>query len=182
MMQANFAPTFTSLSLESQLDLVRNADLYEKRIKTIKDAELQAKAEVERLTKAKDLDTALKQAKQAEDDAKEALSLAKSEANSLVNNATAQATTLVKDAQVKSRQIVDSANTSVREVLDKLSEKQKELESLTNTTNSLAQQIAGLKEEYNILYAQVQAKEADKQQLLSVIADKQRKLKALMVE
>ena len=182
MMQANFAPTFTSLSLESQLDLVRNADLYEKRINAIKDAETSAKAEIERLTKAKDLDAALKQAKQAEADARESLSAARSEANSLVNNATAQATTLVKDAHSKSKQIVDSANTSVREVLDKVSEKKIEIESLNNTANALAQQIAGLQEKYNSLALDVQAKESEKQQLLSVIADKQRKLKALMVE
>lgn len=182
MMAANLTPSFSSLSLEAQIDIVKNADVYEKRINAIKEAEEAAKSEREKLTKAKDLDTALKQAKQIEEAAREALHQARTESVSAVNHANDRAKAILAEAEGKARQIVASANHSITETLNQISEKQAELKDLSNQVGLLTQQIEALTEKYNALVVDVRAKEAEKQNLLSVIVDKQRKLKALMVE
>lgn len=182
MMAANLTPGFASLSIEAQLDIVKNAGVYEKRVNAIKEAEEAAKSEREKLTKAKDLDTALKQAKQLEEVAREALHQARTQSAAAINHANERAKAVIAEAEDKARQVVASANHSITETLHQISEKQAEVKDLSNQVGRLTQQIDALTEKYNALVVDVRAKEAEKQNLLSVIVDKQRKLKALMVE
>ena len=183
MMPANLTPTgFSSLSLEAQIDIVKNADLYDKRIKAIKEAEASEKAEREKLTKAKDIDLALKQAKQIEEAARDALNQARTESTTSVNQANERANQILKESESKARQIVASANQSITEILSQTSEKQVELADLHNQVGLLSQKIELLTENHNGLMNEVRTKESEKAKLLEVIADKQRKLKALMVE
>src|SRR3990167_1778998 len=157
-MPANLTPTgFSSLSLEAQIDIVKNADLYDQRIKAIKEAEASEKAEREKLTKAKDIDLALKQAKQIEEAARDALNQAKAESTTSVNQANERANQIVKEAESKARQIVVSANQSISDILSQISEKQAELVDLTNQVGLRSDVIVALTQEHNGLVAEVRA-------------------------
>lgn len=180
MMTGNMTPKLNGLEL--QLDLIRNADLYEKRLKEIKAAAQEFKDEREKLTKAKDIDQALADAKQSAESARLALSDARSEAAHIVNQADAKATDIVGGAQARAAQIVQAANDSISETLQQLEEKKFELERLNAEAESIAQQIGTMTEHRNGLTATVGSLGAQKAKLLELIADKQRKLKALMAD
>lgn len=182
MMAANITPAFASLSLEAQLDIVRNVDVFGKRVKAINEAEASAKAEREKLTKAKDLDQALKNAKQSAESALVALSDARSEAAHIVNQATAKAAEIVGGAKSQAAQISQAANDSISETLKQIEEKKTELTGLDSEAKSLSQHIGTMTEQLNGLTTTVASLEAQKTKLLEVITDKQRKLKALMAE
>src|SRR3990167_6546003 len=140
-MPANLTPTgFSSLSLEAQIDIVKNADLYDQRIKAIKEAEASEKAEREKLTKAKDIDLALKQAKQIEEAARDALNQARAESTTSVNQANERANQIIKEAEAKARQSVVSTNESLTKIWDQVGEKQVELGFLKNQVDLLSQQ------------------------------------------
>lgn len=170
------------MSLEVQLDVIRNADLYEKRLTSLKEAASAAKTEREKLTKAKDLDLALKQAKQIEEAARDALSQAKSESAATINHATQRASQIVKEAEGKANQIVASANSSITDIVNQVSAKQAELGDLNNEVGLFTQRIESLMEQYDSLLTELRTKESEKAKLIESISDKQRKLKALMVD
>lgn len=180
MMPGNLTPKLNALEL--QLDLIRNADLYERRLKEIKAAAQEFKDEREKLTKAKDLVQALADAKQSADSAREALSDARSEAAHIVNQAEAKATDIVSSAQTRASEVAQATNGSLSEVVRQLGEKKGELDGLNAEAESVSQQIGLMTEQLDGLTDTVRSLEAQKAKLLELIADKQRKLKALMAE
>lgn len=177
-MPGNLTPKLSGLEL--QLDLIRNVDLYEKRLKEIKAAAQEFKDEREKLTKAKDIDRALADAIQSAEAARVALSDARSEAAHIVNQADTKASEIVGGAQARAAQIVQAANDSIADTMQQVIIKGTELENLKAEANSLVNQLDTLHEQRNGLAAEVNALEAQKSQLLEVIADKQRKLKAAL--
>lgn len=180
MMPGNLSPKLSAL--EIQFDLIRNAEVYEKRLKELKDAAQAFKQEREKLTKAKDIDQALADAKQSAESARQALSDARSEAAHIVNQAEEKAADIVAGAQARAAKIVQSANESVAGTLQQITDKQAEFERLKSSADSLVSQLEAMTDQYDGLAGKVRLLESRKAELLELIADKQRKLKALMAE
>lgn len=182
MMPGNMTPKAAGTSLEITLDIIRNADLYAKRLEEMNTATRQFVEEREKLTKATDINNALVEAKQSAESARLALSNARSEAAHIVNRAEGKAAEIVGGAQAQAKQIVQSANDGIAETLRQIEQKTTELHGLRSEADSLVRQSETLTEQLNGLNTAVRSLESQKSQLLDVIAEKQRKFKALMAE
>ena len=99
MMSANFSPVGETMSLEATLDLIKNAALYEQRLNELKDQEAKAIEATNNLSKAKDLNNALSNAKRIEAQAQAALTEARSKAASVIAQAEETAGKIVLDAK-----------------------------------------------------------------------------------
>ena len=87
------------MSLEATLDLIKNAALYEQRLNELKDQEAKAIEATNNLSKAKDLNNALSNAKRIEAQAQAALTEARSKAASVIAQAEETAGKIVLDAK-----------------------------------------------------------------------------------
>ena len=169
MMSANFSPVGETMSLEATLDLIKNAALYEQRLSELKNQQAKAIEATVNLTKAKDLNAAIENAKRLEQQAKDVQSAALVKAKQITD-----------EAEAKGSQIVSAANESINDIVSQVHNKQGELSALTAQANLLTQQIEDLGEKYNDLVKDVRAKELEKQALHETITEKQRKLKELL--
>jgi chromosome segregation ATPase len=143
------------MTLEAMLDIVRNEELYTKRLKELKAAEDSANAEITKLTKAKDIDAALKKAqqseatagqrlKEADDKAKRTESEADAKAESVINEANQFKANLERELEGKKRELTD-ATINVTLLNQQIDAERATVTTLRNEADSLAQANEALK-------------------------------------
>ena len=120
MMTANTTPGSSTMSLEVMLDLINNAPLYAKRLEELKEQENKTKEAIQNLTKATNIDEALKSAQQAETYAK-----------ARAKEANDKAVQIERDAQIAADAIVAEANQYKQNLERDLRVKSSELKDAT---------------------------------------------------
>jgi chromosome segregation ATPase len=149
MMTASLTTGSIAMSLEAMLDIVRNEELYTKRLKDLKAAEDSANTAITQLTKAKDIDAALKKAqqseatagqrlKEADDKAKRTESEAESKAESVINEANQFKANLERELEGKKRELTD-ATINVTLLNQQIDAERATVTTLRSEADSLAQ-------------------------------------------
>ncbi len=106
------------LDLDAILDIVKNQELYQKRIDALKSAQEVNEASARKLTKAKDIDAALKRAKENEAKTEQALRHARDKAAAIIDGANAEAHSISRyaneDAERAEQAAAQSRNEKTR--------------------------------------------------------------------
>lgn len=121
-MQANLTPTGRNMEYFNDiLDIVRNEKKYSKHIKELQDITAISNEAVQRLTKAKDLDAALKKAKIKEANAENILDGAKAKTEAIIN-----------EGKDESRKLMEIADQHINEMDSKLTQSRKDLSDINS--------------------------------------------------
>ena len=157
------------MSLEATLDLIKNADLYSKRLQELKDAEIAANAAAAKLTKAKDIDAALASTKQIEQSAQ-----------SVLKDAREKASRIEEDADKAAKRIVAEAQNIADSVEAELLRKRKELDQVTLNTALVTDHLDKIKTELDKVTAEADRLAQANEVLRSQIVQRQAALQALL--
>ena len=157
------------MDLTDLLDIVRNEKLYTKRIEELQNLEANAKAATDKLTKAKDIDAALANAKRAEQTANDMLKEAREKYQATTSEAVANCTFLVNQAQEVANEIIASVN-----------DKKNELDSLTIQLNAVTKQLDASQREIANAKAELASVNAESSRLREDVKKKQQQLKDLL--
>ena len=138
------------MDLTDLLDIVRNEKLYTKRIEELQNLGANAKAATERLTKAKDIDTALANAKRAEQTANDMLKEARDKYQATTSEAEANGEFLVNQA----RKVADSIINAVNDKKNELAGMAMQLDAVSKELDSTHRSVADAKRELASITAQ----------------------------
>lgn len=151
------------------MDIVRNEALYTKRIKELQECIKEAEAVTKQLTKAKDLDAALKSAKKAEESAHQTLIDAKAKAAQEIHN-----------AEQTAEYIIARANQEVTKISEDIVLKQSELDSLNANVTLSTQHLNALREEIDEANARLKARKEEHSALVEEISSKRKAFESLL--
>lgn len=157
------------MNLNDLLDIVRNEKLYTKRIEELQDAEEKAKSATAQLTKAKDLDTALANAKRAEQTAA-----------SLLKEAQAKHQAIISDAEREAGLAKAKATLEAQSTLSSVADKRSELDSLTQQLEAVTKQLDATQRDIADAKAELSRVNAQSSELREQVTKKQQQLKELL--
>ena len=157
------------MSLEATLDLIKNADLYSKRLQELKDAENAANDAAKKLVKAKDIDAALISAEQAAQSAQV-----------ILKDAREKSARTEEDADKAAKRIVAEAQNIADSVEAELLRKRKELDQVTLNTALVTDHLDKIKTELDKVTAEADRLAQANEVLRSQIVQRQAALQALL--
>lgn len=157
------------MNLNDLLDIVRNEKTYTKRIEELQSVEAKAKAATDQLTKAKDLDAALANAKRAEQSASD-----------MLKDARAKYLSTLDDAQNDARHLVEQAQESANKIISAVSDKKNELDSLTQQLEAVVKEHDAYQRGIATAKAELANITAQSQQLHEDVKKKAQQLKDLL--
>lgn len=157
------------MSLETMLDLIKNADLYNHRLQELKDAENAANEAAKKLVKAKDVDAALINAKQSEQ-----------LAQSVLKDAREKSVRTEEDADKAAKRIIAEAQSVADSVEAELSRKRKELDELALKATLVAEELDKIKTERDKVTAEAERLAHANEVLRNQITQRQAALQALL--
>ncbi len=159
-----------SIRLDELRDLIKNGKKYIAQIEQLREQEEKTREAIADLTKAKDLDKALQDAKYAEQSAREAASQAKEKAKEVVREAEliAQQRTDVTEELLQAMKIeLNAKHDEMRGLLAQSDLLSQEVQQAKAAKDSINQQIQTLREQANQLNAQIDKKRKSLEQLLT---------------
>lgn len=157
------------MDLTDLLDIVRNEKLYTKRIEELQNLEANAKAATDKLTKARDIDAALANAKRAEQTANDMLKEAREKYQESANDAAANASLI----RMRAIEDADKIKTAV-------SDKRNELDALTQQLDAVTKQLDASQREIANAKAELASVNAESSRLREDVKKKQQQLKELL--
>lgn len=159
----------TSKELQNFLDLITNADEYKKRLNEFLDAQKAAEEATARLTKAKDLDAALKAAEQA-----------KQAAQAELDNAKDHAKTLKAKAASDYKKLIDKAHAEAAQITGKCTVIQAQLNAKLETAEALHAEAQAAKAQADQQLQAIERQKVLSDSLLVELNDKKAKIEAAM--
>lgn len=168
-MSAQVPGSVSTLTLEDAFAIAKNPELFEKRIKELNDCTERALEATKQLTKAKDLDSALNNAKRAEQRAGEVLSEARAKAAQEISN-----------AELAAETIVEKARAEVAGVSEELKVRQHRLDGVTAELNLANQQLHDAKDKLSEVNQSIVARRAERQALAEEIENKRQAFASLL--
>lgn len=169
MMSANTSGSGSTLKLDDVIDIVRNESTYTKRMEELSKATQEANESTNQLTKAKDLDAALKSARQAEQ-----------VAQSLLKEARDKVIKTEAESREAAERILNEAKDRAANLDDALATKRRELTSVSEQCELLNEQLSKARGELVRAQAEANTLREKSSALREQIKEKQAALAALL--
>lgn len=159
----------STFTLEDVFAIAKNPELFEKRINELKDYTEKALEATKQLTKAKDLDSALNNAKRAEQRANEVLAEARAKAAQEISN-----------AELAAESMVEKARAEVAYVNEELKDRKAKLDGVTTELNLATQNLATAQEELSAINQTIIARMSERHTLVAEIESKREAFASLL--
>lgn len=158
-MQANLTPSGAGLGLSDILDIIRNEDSYSKKIVEIQKLIKEQDKSSARLTKAKNLDAALKRAEAAENKAEQIVATAEAKREQVMEDVGAKSAAMMKQADehiekiegklAKARVLLSQTNTKIEVAKSELQTIEKEIAEASGKAQQIIMKANAVKRDYD---------------------------------